>query len=413
MTPLDQRGRLDRVNALLEEILPTNHFQRKRLGEKRRVDHLEDFFNLPLLTKEDLVADAAANPPFSGNLTYPLEKYTRYHQTSGTTGEPLRVLDTEETWNWWGRCWLAVYQAAGVTAGDRVFFAFSFAPSIGFWSSYKAGEMLGALLIPSGGAGTEQRLRMIQDTGATVLMCTPSYALRLAEVAENRGIPIADSSIHTLIHAGEPGASIPHTRRQIEEAWGAKVLDHSGSTEIGAWGIGASDGRGLYVNEDEFIAEVLDQETQEPVPPGQSGELVITNLGRGAWPVIRYRTGDVVQPVREMSDNGVSRLLLEGGILGRADDMITIRGMNVFPSALENVIREAVGAREYRITARRQHHLDELEIELEGDEQGCQQVFQLIRERIGIRVGIRPVETGSLPRWEAKHKRFVDARDSS
>jgi len=413
MTPLDERGRLDRLNALLEEILPANRFQLARLGERRRIHSLDDYLSLPLLRKQELVEDAAANPPYGTNLTYPLETYTRYHQTSGTTGTPLRILDTLETWDWWGRCWLEVYKAAGVTAGDTLFFAFSFAPSIGFWSSYKSAEMLGALLVPSGGAGSEQRLRMIRDVGATVLMCTPSYALRLAEVARQQNVSLDDSTIHTLIHAGEPGASIPHTRKRLEEAWGAQVIDHAGATEIGAWGVGARDGRGLYVNEDEFIAEVLDQETRQPVGPGELGELVITNLGRGAWPVIRYLTGDVVRPVREPGEDGSSRLLLEGGVLGRTDDMLTIRGVNVFPSAIENLVREVAGASEYRVTARRQSHMDQLEIELEAGGDTCENVARLVRERIGIRIDVRPVEVGSLPRWEAKHKRFVDARGTT
>jgi len=407
MTPLDQSGRLDRLNQLFEEILPTNHFQRARLGDDRRVQSQSDYRSLPPLTKAELVEDSTANPPFGTNLTYPLETYTRYHQTSGTTGAPLRILDTDATWNWWGRCWLEVYKAAGVTSKDILFFAFSFAPSIGFWSSYKSAEMLGALLIPTGGASSEQRLAMIRDTGATVLMCTPSYALRLAEVAAGHSISLRDSSIRTLIHAGEPGASIPSTRRQLENAWNATVIDHAGATEIGAWGIGTDDGRGLVVNEEEFIAEVIDQETGQPVASGELGELVMTNLGRSAWPVVRYRTGDIVRPVRERSEDGTSRLLLKGGILGRVDDMVTVRGVNVFPSAIEHIIRECADAREYRVTVQRQHQMDELEIELEGGTELCARVCQLLRERVGIRVAVRPVPVNSLPRWEAKNKRFV------
>lgn len=411
MTPLGEGGRLDRINTLLEETVPANPFQRAWLGEGRSIGGLDDYLRLPLLTKQQLAEDTSANPPFGTNLTYPLERYTHYHQTSGTTGTPLRILDTDESWDWWGRCWLEVFRAGEVTAGDVLFFAFSFAPSIGFWSAFKGAEMLGALLVPGGGATSEHRLRMIREVGATVLMCTPSYALHLAEIAAQQNVSLRDSSIHTLIHAGEPGASIPNTRRQIEQAWGAKVIDHAGATEIGAWGVGTSDGRGLYVNEDEFIAEVLDRQTLEPVRCGELGELVITNLGRAGWPVIRYRTGDVVRPVRETAEDGSSRLLLQGGVLGRVDDMVIIRGVNVFPSAIENLIRESAGLREYRVTARHKHHMDELEIELEADSDLCERVAGFVRERIGIRIEVRPVDVGSLPRWEAKNKRFVDARD--
>ena len=411
MTPLDHQGRLQTLNALLREILPANRFQSQRLGDDRQLTATEDYQSLPLLTKDDLVADSSANPPYGTNLTYPLASYTRYHQTSGTTGTPLRILDTEQTWDWWGRCWLRVYEAAQVTAKDVLFFAFSFAPSIGFWSAYKSAEMLGALLVPSGGAGTEQRLRMIRDVRPTVLMCTPSYALRLAEIAAQQGFDTRDSSIATLIHAGEPGASIANTRKQLQDLWGATVIDHAGATEIGAWGIGTRDGRGLYVNEDEFIAEVLDPQTLKPVSAGQLGELVITNLGRGAWPVIRYRTGDLVRPVRETGADGCSGLLLQGGVLGRADDMVTIRGVNVFPSAIEDLVRGIAGVCEYRVTAVRRQHMDELEIDLEADRFLCEQLAGRVRELLGIRIAVRPVDVGTLPRWEAKHKRFVDARN--
>jgi phenylacetate-CoA ligase len=408
MTPLYQDGRLERVNALLEEILPANRFQASRLGTLRRLDGPQDFLKIPFLTKQELAADAVANPPFGTNLTYPLEKYIRYHQTSGTTGAPLRVLDTPESWDWWGRCWGTVLRQAGVTPQDRLFFAFSFAASIGFWSAFHGATLMGALCIPAGGASTRQRLKILRDTGATVLLCTPSYALHLAEEARKEGIPICGSSVRMIIHAGEAGASIPATRRRLEEAWGARQLDHAGATEVGAWGIGCPEGRGLYVNEEEFIAEVVDPATQGPVVPGQTGELVLTNLGRGAWPALRYRTGDIVRPIREPQPDG--RLLLEGGILGRVDDMITIRGMNVYPSALEEVLRSVAGTGEFQITADRLGELDELTIRLEGNEEVCREVGRRMDDLLGVQVEIVAVAQGVLPRGDGKAKRFVDRR---
>jgi phenylacetate-CoA ligase len=396
------------VNALLEEILPANRFHAGRLGALRRLDGPRDFLKIPFLTKQELAADAVANPPFGTNLTYPLEKYIRYHQTSGTTGAPLRVLDTPESWDWWGRCWGTVLRQAGVTSRDRLFFAFSFAASIGFWSAFHGATMMGALCIPAGGASTRQRLKILRDTGATVLLCTPSYALHLAEEGRKEGIPVRGSSVRMIIHAGEAGASIPATRRRLEEAWGARNLDHAGATEIGAWGVGCPEGRGLYVNEEEFIAKVVDPATQEPVASGQTGELVLTNLGRGAWPVLRYRTGDIVRPIREPLPDG--RLLLEGGILGRRDDMITIRGMNVYPSALEEVLRSVAGTGEFQIIADRPGELDELTIRLEGNEEACREVGRRMDDLLGIRVEIVAVAQGALPRGDGKAKRFVDHR---
>ena len=401
---------LARLNELFKEILPANPFHWARLGDERACETPGDYRNLPLLTKDELVADSAAHPPFGTNLTYPLEDYTRYHQTSGTTGQPLRVLDTAATWDWWGRCWIEVLQAAGVTSADRVFFAFSFAPFIGYWSAHHGVSMLGAMTISGGGSDSIRRLKLIFDTGATVLLCTPTYALHLAEVAEREGISLADSPIRVTIHAGEPGGSIAGTRARIAEAWGAQVFDHAGASEIGAYGIGDSEGKGLYMNEAEFIAEVVDPDSLEPVPEGAVGELIVTNLGRGAWPVIRYRTGDLVRPRRVRVGDGPAKLLLEGGVLGRLDDMITVRGVSIYPSALENIIRSAGGSAEFRITATKFEEMDQVAIEIEGSSAAAARVKREIADQIGIRIEVEAVEENSLPRWEAKAKRFHDLR---
>ena len=402
-------AQLERLRALFEEIRGKNQFQSARLGSVPKIDE-EAFLQLPLLTKQELAADQIAHSPFGSNLTYPLERYSRYHQTSGTTGEPLRVLDTPQTWDWWGRCWLEVLRGAGVTERDRAFFAFSFAPFIGFWSAYHGVSMLGAMTISGGGADSVRRLKLIAETGPTVLLSTPTYALHLAEVAEREGVDLASSTITRTIHAGEPGAGIPATRRRIEQAWGAKVFDHAGASEIGAFGVGDEEGLGLYVNEDEFIAEVIDPETLEPVEEGADGELVITNLGRGAWPVIRYCSGDCVRAIRVSSGEMQGRLLLEGGILGRVDDMVTVRGVNVYPSAIEEVVRSIEGAGEFRIVASTFAEMDEIGIEVEGKGAVSEAVARAIRDKIGIRVDVKPVEPGSLPRWEAKAMRFEDRR---
>jgi phenylacetate-CoA ligase len=400
---------LSRVGDLLAEVLPRNPLQNRRLGPRRGCTTPDEYRRLPFLTKQDLVADGLAHPPFGSNLTYPLTDYTRYHQTSGTTAAPLRVLDTPRTWDWWGHCWLEVLRQAGVTAADRLFFAFSFAPSIGFWSAHHGATFLGALCIPAGGASTIQRLRMILDTGATVLLGTPSYILHLAETARREGLSLSDAQVRITLHAGEPGASVPATRQRIAEAWNARVVDHAGATEIGAYGLGCPLGLGIHINEDEFVAEVLDLATDEPVADGMPGELVLTGLGRGAWPAIRYRSGDIVRPRRGLCRCGSTRVLLEGGILGRADDMIIVRGLNLFPSAVEGVIR-ALTAAEFRIVATRQGELDELSVELEGNSALADQASKCLREHLGFRVHVEAIADGTLPRPEGKARRFVDRR---
>ena len=243
----------------------------------------EDLQTLPLTTKAELVADQAANPPWGTLLTEPLERYTRYCQTSSTTGNPLRWVDTNESWQWMLECWKEVYRAARVGAADRVFFPFSFGPFLGFWAGFDAGSQMGMLCVPGGGMSSRVRLSVIDAIQATVICCTPTYALRLAEVAaeEFPGRPLAESSVRVLIVAGEPGGSIPATRERIERSWGARVIDHYGLTEIGPISFECWETPGaLHLNESEYVCEVLDPATGRPVEDGQPGELVVTNLGR-------------------------------------------------------------------------------------------------------------------------------------
>ena len=244
----------------------------------------------------------------------------------------------------------------------------------------------------------------------TVLLSTPTYALHLAEIASQENIDLCESTIKTTIHAGEPGASIPETRKRIERAWNAQVIDHAGSTEVGAFGVGDLEGKGLYVNEEEFIAEVFEPRSTTPAKPDTAGELIITNLGRGGWPVIRYRTGDLVHPIRISSGPMQGRLFLQGGILGRTDEMITVRGVNIYPSVLENLIRSVIGRGEFKIVASTFSEMDQIEIELEGDQMAGKSLARKIREKIGLRVDVKPAKMGTLPRWKGKAKRFDDRR---
>ncbi len=406
MAGLDRRGQLSRLREMLHQVRARNRFWQRRLDGVAAPRDAETYRWLPLTSKQDLSADLLDNPPFGSNLTYPLEEYTKYHQTSGTMGRPLLVLDTRRSWDWWCDCWEPVLNACGVRSGDRAFFAFSFAPFIGFWSAYEAVARRNVLAVPGGGAATARRIRLLGDTGCTVLFSTPTYALRMAETAEEQGIDIAGSSIRCAILAGEPGGSIPSVREQIAEAWGAEVYDHVGASEVGAYGIPCPKGRGVYFNEREFIAEVLGVDSDEPVAEGQTGELVVTNLGRWACPVIRYRTGDLVRPRR--LEQG---LLLEGGILGRVDQMMLLRGVNLHPSAIEAAVRRAAGAAEFRITVNRNGAMDEVEVEVEADPADCRAIGEDVRSSFGVRISVRGVPRFSLPRWEAKARRFRDLRE--
>lgn len=318
---------LRKFQIMLDKILTHNTFYQQKLNaagitSSSDIKSFEDFRKLPFTTKQELVHDQVDNPPYGTNLTFPLELYTRIHQTSGTTGEPLRCLDTEESWDWWARCWAAVYRGAGVTPSDRIFFAFSFGPFIGFWSAYAGAQRIGALALPGGGMSSLQRIKFMLKNEVTVLVCTPTYALHLAEVAEQEGIDLSESNVRITIHAGEPGASLPATKERIERVWGARCCDHAGATEVGAWGFEAANSGSFFVNEAEFIAEVVDKEGN----PANEGELIITNLGRLGMPVIRYRTGDrVAIDTSETSSERTFRRL-KGGVIGRIDDALIVRG---------------------------------------------------------------------------------------
>jgi phenylacetate-CoA ligase len=407
---------LKRLRQLLQAVLPANEFYRKKLSANsfRDFDSIEKLKSLPLTTKDELVEDQICHPPFGTDLTFPRERYIRIHQTSGTTGKPMYWLDTEESWNWWAECWKVILEAAGVHPEDRIYFAFSFGPFIGFWAGWDGARKLGAMAVSGGGQSTSQRLKAIIDSGATVLICTPTYALHMASEATKTGMNLAkESAIRITLHAGEPGASIPNTRRMIEESWGAKCFDHPGATEVGAFGFECqSQPGGVHVNENEFIAEILNSITGEPVPEGERGELVITNLGRIGSPVIRYRTGDLVQPSYQPCPCGRPFLLLQGGVLGRVDDMFIVRGVNVFPSAIENIMREFQEIEEFRVEIFEKEAMKEIRIVLEPRSDKSpgaaltEQVSQRMRERIGLRPLVELVPPGTLPRFELKAKRF-------
>ena len=407
---------LKKLQAMLAPVLESNPFYRRKLSEAgvrqpEEIRTLEDYRRLPFTTKDELSADGKVHPPYGTNLTFPRERYIRIHQTSGTTGEPLRWLDTDESWNWWARCWEAVYNAAGVTSRDRIFFAFSFGPFIGFWSAYEGARRIGALSVPGGGMTSLQRVRAICSNDISTLICTPTYALHLAEVAEAEGIDIANTSVRVTIHAGEPGASLPWTKHRIENAWNARCYDHAGATEVGAWGFECQEQAGVHLNEGEFIYEVIDPET---CAPAEAGELVITNLGRVGMPVIRYRTGDQVKLQTEPCECGRTFWRLEGGVIGRIDDALIIRGVNVYPSTIENIIRRFAEVGEFAVDVYRRGALDEMEIRIQtggtDPDMIAQAVVKAIRESLGLRVVVKPVPHGTLPNFELKARRFTDHR---
>jgi phenylacetate-CoA ligase len=410
---------VQKLQALVSAVLQSNPFYRAKLkatGIDRPPADLDEFrARFPFTTKAELVEDQKQQPPFGSNLTFPVDAYSRFHQTSGTSGQPMRWLDTPESWDWVVGCWTRIFQTAGVTRSDRVFFPFSFGPFLGFWSAFDAATRMGCLSIAGGGMRSTARLRTLLDNEVTTICCTPTYALHLAEIAAEEKIDLAPSAVRTIIVAGEPGGSIPATRSHIEQAWGgARVIDHHGMTEIGPVTYECPRRPGvLHVMEESYIPEVIDRNTLAPAAPGGSGELVLTNLGRTGSPILRYRTGDIVhRALHSICECGSTEMALEGGILGRVDDMVVVRGVNLYPSAVEQVVRAAGGINEFRVEIRQEKSLTEIAIFIEpaNGEDGAalsHRVATLLQYAFGLRIDVAPAGAGTLPRFEAKSKRWV------
>jgi phenylacetate-CoA ligase len=409
--------KLARLRELLRTILPHNRFYADKLGRvlPRPADltTLADLADWPFTFKEELVA-AAAGSGRPANLTWPVERYVRFHQTSGTHGRPLLVFDTVDDWGWWMACWRLVLERGGVGPGDRVLVASSFGPYVGFWSAFEAVIAASAMAIPGGGLSSAGRLEILRGAEATVLVATPSYALHLAEVAEQSKIDVAALPVRLVVVAGEPGGSVPAVRARIAAAWDADVLDHAGATEVGPWGVGDLRGPGLDVIEPFFHAEFLALESGRPAAEGELSELVLTTLGRAGAPLIRYRTGDLVRPTwasaADVAAGACPWVRLAGGVLGRADDMLVVRGVNIFPGAIDDIVRGFPEVVEHRLTVGTRESLDELQLEIEDRLNAPDRVARELQLRLGLRVAVEAVPVGSLPRFEGKARRIVDRR---
>lgn len=419
-----ERERLATLRRLIAEVLPGNRFYSGRIrqvGLDRYLPDLQHFSSvMPLTTKAEIAEDQANHPPFGTHLTYPIDRYTRLSKTSGTSGRIIRWADTAKDWSWMLENWKRVYRAAGVTAGDRLYFAFSFGPYLGFWTAFEAAASMGCLCVSGGGRSSIERIRDILEDGVTIVCCTPSYALRLAEVAEAEHADIKHAAVRGLIVAGEPGGSVPTVRERIAKAWGSSIVaDHHGMTETGPVSYQCPANPGvLHVIDSSYIAEVIDPADNSAhgrrLLPGQRGELVLTTLGRFGSPVLRYRTGDMVElGAAGPCACGTLDTALAGGILGRVDDMVIVRGVNLYPSALENQIRAIDGIAEYRVRLSDSSSLAELVIEIEPcpdwpqpDELAARLETNL-RTAFSLRTTVKVLKPGSLPRFEMKASRWV------
>jgi phenylacetate-CoA ligase len=425
-----------------EELRALQHVKLKRLCEwawERSVFHrrrweaarfhpdqlksVDDIRRIPFMTREEWMDAQMEAPPFGTLTTVDLELAVRYHMTSGTTGRTaLRVLDSTKDWEWIAEMWAYGLWGFGLRPSDSVLFAFSYGTFIGFWGAHYACEKIGCLVLPSGSATTEGRVRMIVDMGVTTVCSTPTYALRMWQAAAEMGIDLArDSKVEKVIVSGEPAGSIPAVKRQLEAAWGAKVGDTAGMTEIGTIMIFecARQPGGTHIIEDNFIEETIEHDGDAVVPYGERSERVVTSFGRGFIPLIRYRTKDLVVKIPHTACGcGRTGDVYQGGIQGRWDDMKLIRGTNVYPRAVESIVRECTAVDEFQILLTREGLQDEITVLVEM-KAGREDHWEVLHGRLvkdlpdaheGLRFNVKLAEPNSLPRFELKARRLVDKR---
>ncbi len=427
--PRDQLRALQghRLRKAVERAYATSTFHKRMFDEAGvgpdDIQTVDDIVKLPFTTRDAWMDNQADNPPFGEMCAVAADEAIRYHTTSGTSGRtPLRVLDTRTDWKWVAEMWCYGFHGFGVRPTDRVFFAFSYGTFIGFWGAHYGTEKMGCLVLPSGNMTTPNRVQLIDDLGATVVCATPTYALRLGQEAENMGIDLRNGSTTRLILSGEPAGSIPASKRMIEEQWGAKAADTAGMTEIGTIMMFECEHQpgGTHIIEDHFIEEVINPTTGEPVDYGERGERVVTSFGRTALPLIRYRSRDLVIKVPHTNCScGRTFDIYDGGIRGRVDDMLLVRGTNVYPRAIEAIVREYPAVDEFQIYLwTRDGIRDEIAVRCEvrgGFEDQWNAVAQRLQSDLshnieGLGIKVELAESGSLPRFELKAKRVQDDR---
>lgn len=421
------RLQLHKLKAMCEWAQAESDFHGRKFEEAGfHPDQLktpDDVRRVPMMTRAEWMDCQAEQPLFGDLITTTRDDAIRYHLTSGTSGrQPLRVLDGMKDWEWIAEMWCYGFWGFGVRPNDTVFFAFSYGSFIGFWGAHYCCEKIGSLVLPSGNMTTENRVRQIVEMDATTVCATPTYALRMAQVAREEGIDLPSSRVNKLIVSGEPAGSIPAVKRMLEQQWGAKCGDTAGMTEIGTIMMFECSHQpgGAHIVEDNFIEEVVDPDTLEPVGYGEQGERIVTSFGRGFIPLLRYRTGDLVMkmPYNKCSC-GRTWDWYEGGIRGRSDDMKLIRGTNVYPRAVESIVREYDEIDEFQIVLWRKDNVqDEITVKVELKPDSSTEATELLPRlgkdlaaaHEGLRFNVETAAHGSLPRFELKAKRLVDER---
>ncbi len=384
------------------------------------IRNYEDIKHVPKIEKSMMRSIQNKDPfPYGDALCVPLEDVSTFRQTSGTTGQPVYQPDTWQDWEWWSECWAYVLWAQGYRPKDRVFIPFGYNIFVAFWAGHYAAEKLGCEVVPGGVLDTQARILKIKELHASAMMATPTYILRMADVAKNKmGIDPSELSIDKITCAGEPGASISSTKKRMEDAWGAKVFDHSGATEIGAWSYECDrQPCGMHVNEAMFLVEIEDINTRKIIEgPGIKGKMIITALDRIAQPCIRFDSKDIIEWDSKPCSCGRTFRVIKGGVTGRSDDITKVKGVLLSPAAIEEVVRSIKGlGDEFEVVVDKQGDVDRIKLKVELlPEVSKQDVEFILKDQLRIKTNlgyrIEYYDYGSLPRYEVKAKRFKDLR---
>ncbi len=411
---------LRRLQQTVERVYHRVPFYREALESRgvrpEQIQSLEDLQRLPFTCKEDL----RVNYPL-GLLAVPKEEVVRYHASSGTTGKPTVVAYTKGDLETWADLVARFCVAAGVRADDVVQITFGYGLFTGGFGLHQGMERLGAGVIPASAGNTQRQLLLMRDLGSTVLVCTPSYALHVAEAMRESGYERSAYKLRLGLFGGEFWSE--GIRGQIEASLDISATDNYGLSEIIGPGVSGEceEKRGMHIFEDHFLPEIIDPDSEEPLPPGEKGELVLTSLSREALPILRYRTRDVCCLDPEPCPCGRTSWRMSK-VTGRTDDMLIIRGANIFPSQIEDVLMRTEGAApHYQLVIRKKGYLDDLEVRVEVSEallfdrmkemqQLKEEISRRVRETLGISVKITLVEPKSIERSVGKAQRIQDLR---
>ncbi len=384
------------------------------------IKNIEDIAKVPIVNKDFFLKKISNNNIYGGSIAVHSDDIVYYHQTSGTTNKPLSQPDTLNDWYWWAECWALMLWAQGVRKTDKVLVAFNYNLFIGFWGGHYGCEKIGTEIFSMGGSTSEQKIEKILEQGITCIITTPTYAFRLSEVAKSMDLDLKKTKVNKIICAGEPGALIPATKAAIEKIWGAKVYDHIGATEVGAWGFECNENPGgIHINEGMFLVELLDIKTNEPInEPDKYGYLVITSFYRKGRPSIRFNTQDIACWQYEKCNCGRSFRILKNGVQGRMDHLLKARGTLVTPAVIEQIVNtEELLTNEYQIVIGKENY-SSLDLIVELSEKNQKHRLEKLKSDLSdsiykvtqLKFNIILKEKGELSSNELKSKRIIDYR---